>query len=244
MALFTKDTLQQNILFFVYGNFSDKNIEILQNLAQNRWYFFNFEDENENMRWPINQPPVSEELYKLDPHAVIESRQAKNAASVIGQSVGAEHPFQNYLDLMQFVDCISSCEGTIAIVDPLTGQITRAQVWEEMVYAPLLRPDPDLTRQTVTLVLPETNGLLWVRTQGLIKFGHPELSVHNIERAQVPIINKIFEKLIKKIVLENKLIPENITITINPQLKYKTLYAGHYEDDDFWGNVHIELIRE
>ncbi|MFA6037541.1 MAG: hypothetical protein WC748_05430 [Legionellales bacterium] len=244
MALFTKDTLQQNIFFFVYGNFSDKNIEIMRDLAQNRWYFVDFEDTNEKMRWPLNQPPMSDELYKLDPHAVIESKQARNAVSVVGQSVGAENAFQNYLDIMQFVDCLASCEGAIAVVDPLTGQIIRAQTWEEMVYAPLLTPSPDLTMQTATIAVHDDNGLIWIRTQGLIKFGQPELSMHNVEEEHVPIIYKLFEKLIKKIVLENKLLPENITITVNPKLKYKTLYAGHYEDDDFWGNVHIELVRE
>jgi len=242
--LFTKDTLQQNIFFFVYGNFSDKNIEIMRDLAQNRWYFVNFEDANERMRWPLIQPPLSDELNKLNPLAVIESNQARNALSIVGQSVGAENAFQNYLDIMQYVDCLASCEGAVAVVDPLTGQIIRAHTWEEMVYAPLLTPSPDLTMQIATLAIHDDNGLIWIRTQGLIKFGQPELSMHDVAEDQIPIIYKFFEKLIKKIVLENKLIPENITITVNPQLKYKTLHAGHYEDDDFWGNVHIELIRE
>jgi hypothetical protein len=126
--------------------------------------------------------------------------------------------------------------GGIAVYDAFIFQWFDPAQWRAAFRAD---DEPHPRRHVVTFHSPQENGLTWVHTRGLRKFGRPELSVHDVQAEQLDAVFDLCARLIE-LQAFGRVIAEQQTFAYPELGRFIAEHGGDLEDPDF-NNVHIEL---
>jgi hypothetical protein len=108
--------------------------------------------------------------------------------------------------------------------------------WHERIFD----PNGAVPRHHVMIFCSEEKGTKWYHTRGMIKFGRPDLSIHNVSLEYEEAVKDMFFRFIEYEAF-GAIIPDR------KEIKMKNLPQGMWcenkgnrEDPDF-NNVHVEI---
>lgn len=135
--------------------------------------------------WQQEHPPAAE-----------ATRAAPLAVALHGQV--AQHESLDYLrDSLEVMTSLVG-HGAVAVYDAVTQTWYEALAWERMVdQGTLLNPFDHVK----VIDNPDGDGTSWLRTQGLRKFGRPDVSVRTVEAAHREGARKMLDRFVNHLAL-------------------------------------------
>lgn len=198
----------------------------------------------EPQKWPLTEAPFCKLILEADAPLVAKALASPHVITLSAAVEQPEDPLGLYLELIQVLSLLVVSDGAVAIVDLRTGMITSAEYWATKVAIPLASNEFEMSDHVEMQAIQQDDGLFWLSTRGLIKFGKPELSVHGLSHENVPLTGALLGSLGGSIVMNNACPGDGDTIVqTKGEIEYVATHGGSYQDDDFWGNVHIEFAR-
>lgn len=242
------DSLKQEVAYFVFGKFTEEELEsYFQEADPPDGCQVDFKTEPSEVAessWPLNEPPSSDLLAASDGAVVARAREATSVAMLVGQRVDPTDAMTFYTEITMILDILALDPSCLAIVDLKTASIYSPESWTARITKPLCDGVFDITSHIIQQAIPQDDGLFWLSTRGMIKFGKPELSIHDLAEEQLAEVNEVLNTLAGTIILENEVPPDGKEVVLGgTPLGCKAAHQGTYEDDDFWRNVHVELVR-
>lgn len=127
--------------------------------------------------------------------------------------------------------------GGVALYDPLNRKWWTPQNWHEKVFEPQqFTPFPHVN----IMASPETDGTHWIYTQGMRKFGRPDLSIHGVGQDHMDGVFEMINRFIGYMAgggnihegqeIRMAALPEGMTCA----------HGGSFDDPNF-NNVHVEI---
>ena len=143
--------------------------------------------------------------------------------------------FRNTIGLLTFL----LDNGGVAIFDTLSLSWWSKSRWMAEIFQPAT-PQPNSHVVILTSAENDDANTLWFHTRGLLKFGRPDLSIHNVPSHYHSAVIEMFNRFIGFQAFGG-MIEQGQEIRMNslPDNMY-CLHSGHYDDPDF-NNVHIEI---
>lgn len=127
--------------------------------------------------------------------------------------------------------------GGVAVLDLVSRKWWTPQTWREEVFT----PDEFSTYPHVTInIFKQEDGTFWYLTQGMRKFGRPDLSIHKVTSENQQVVQEMFERFITYMA-------EGGNITQNQEIRMKGLPEGmvceisENLDDPVFNNRHVEI---
>ena len=130
--------------------------------------------------------------------------------------------------------------GGVAVFDPLLQVWWTAEHWRSVAlaakgFAPKLH--------TLILVTEdEDRSLRWVHTRGMVKFGRPDISAHDVPLELVPAFQELCEMLVETLAFGTVVRDRQEIQTQRLPGAWECRYEGHSNDPEF-NNVHLEVRR-
>lgn len=240
---------KQQVFYVVYGNFDENELNPLKNIEPGilpSWVKVKIITTTEAMseytsllRGPDVEAMIGDTSQSKE--LLAKTIKAKNAVVVYGETIHTKQAFKDYMDISSFVLMLSCLDNPISVFDLRTYTLAKPETWAKI----RLKEDKfDIQNEILVTIIPEEqNKLFWLHTKGMIKFGQPELSMHGLTESEYKKAFESLNTLASQVVLDNKPIKHESMIKTKefPNGLY-AYHDGSYEDDDFWGNVHVELI--
>lgn len=129
--------------------------------------------------------------------------------------------------------------GGIALYDPFRIQWWEPEQWKQETHEP---GEPLPLQHTIILFSAEDDdpSQTWFHTRGMLKFGRPDISVHDVATKHKDAVIELCNRLIEH-QASGAVIPEGEPVQMKTLPQGATLHhGGHMEDPDF-NNVHVEL---
>lgn len=132
-------------------------------------------------------------------------------------------------------------QGGCAVYDPLMFQWWSPAEWKERIFEPAAAVPGHHT--VILISKEEDSSLKWFHTRGMLKFGRPDISVHNVpaalEKGVADLCNRLIEHMAFGLVVPDGQKIKMASLPCGAVVKH----GGHPDDPDF-NNVHIEVILE
>lgn len=129
-------------------------------------------------------------------------------------------------------------QGGCAIYDPLMFRWWAPDDWKRALF----EPDAAVPRShTVLLVSPEQDSALkWFHSRGMIKFGRPDISVHDVPAEREAGVIELCNRLIANQAFGH-VVPDDFEIEMESLPPGGVIrHAGHRDDPNF-NNVHLDV---
>lgn len=179
-----------------------------------------------------------DQLCGHQPELAQEIAASRNAVVVQGD-VESSLSLDYLHDVMEFLSYLVDL-GACAIYDPQTLTWTGGKPFlRKVLEGQILNPFDHV----VVLSSEEENGNQWLHTRGMIKFGRPDLSVHDVKPEEFDLCKKVFDRFINFLALGG-VIEQGRPIALeglNAELKPGPVRGG--TDDPDFNNFYIELLR-
>lgn len=235
----------QEIYLIVFGNYSDQFLEkvIAQPLPEGcKLTCYDRDKDADKFEIFLKDPPYSTDFSLDSPNEYKQALASQKAIGIYGKWENPENALDNYLSIIALIHTLAFDENTIAIVDTLLVKMFSKENWQNIIGQPLVNGQFNIVDHILVDYIAQDNGYYWMKTRGMIHFGKPDISVHDLpDNLAEPYLN-ILNAIANEMVLLNS-IPKNNQeiILLNKPSGIKAIHQGSYDDDDFWGNVHIEL---
>jgi hypothetical protein len=127
--------------------------------------------------------------------------------------------------------------GGVAVFDPHMFKWWSAQEWRELAFEPAGAVP---RHHAVILVSEEEDGGHWYHTRGMLKFGRPDISVHNVTAELEPAVQDLCDRFIEMQAF-GAVIPEGQPIKMaGLPAGWRCSHGGDLDDPEF-NNRHIEV---
>jgi hypothetical protein len=238
--------LKQQITYIIYGNFNDEDLQIFQQSQDEGWLTVEvYTDENlvSEMKRPLIEGPISEILAEQHHATVKASINANQAILINAEQSNPSEGLDVYLNCQIELHSILLTEGCISIVDLNTATIYSSELWLKQVGADLIDGLFKIQDHIIITTILQDNGLVWMHSKGMIKFGKPELSIHDLQEEELIQFCDLFNEIAQEIVTTNTIPKHDQIVRLNHKLlNFKAYHCGSYSDEEFWNNVHIEFV--
>lgn len=190
----------------------------------------------EVLRFGLDEGYVANELRGTNP-GLFEAASSSNQCMILRGEVDDPATLDYFRDAVGLVTALLD-SGGIAVFDPHMFKWCSADEWRERVFDPA---SPVPRHHVVILVSEEEQaGRSWYHTRGMIKFGRPDISVHNVPSELRPAVedlcNRFIEMMAFGAVVEDG---QPIKMASLPD-GWRCRHAGDLDDPDF-NNRHIEI---
>lgn len=240
------DPLVQFALFAVFGNYSQQDIDTI--LAETLPEGINLEiysqkDNPEKFEVFIKNPPYCDDFPVDNPETYQQLSQSSHCVYLFGSWENPINPLQNYTSLLNILHFIALNERTGAIANHLLVKLFSQEQWLAEVGKSILNGEFAIEQHFLVDLIPQENNYFWMKTRGLIQFGKPDLSLHDLPEDLIDPWHSIINRIASVMIFNNYLPADQQEIILyNEPTGIKASYGGSYDDDVFWGNVHIELL--
>jgi len=248
--------LKQEFYYVIYANFSEQELETTD--------IINFMDFEETPEWLdiqvltdpekvkatkghfIDSPIKDNIINESEAEIVSKTINATNALVISGSVINPANGLDNYIEVIIMLEIIlASYTDCVSVFDLKTETLLNRNEWLKQVVANLSNDIFEISDHILTLKSHQEDELLWIRTSGMIKFGKPDLSIHNVEESEEEETMELINDLAAELIYNNSLPKNNEVVMLDgvPQ----SLFAAHngsYYDEEFASNVHIELTQE
>jgi hypothetical protein len=127
--------------------------------------------------------------------------------------------------------------GGVALFDALCLRWWTPGDWREEVFT---GGEGSAARQVGILISDEpAPGRAWIHTRGMLKFGRPDLSVHDVTKKKQEAIIAMIQRFIE-MMIQGSLVPEGQAIKMPGLTGLRCHHEGDFDDPDF-NNAHIEI---
>lgn len=126
--------------------------------------------------------------------------------------------------------------GGVAVFDPLQLRWWTARQWAEGAFEPA---GPVPRRHVVILYGDEEDGTRWYHTRGMLKFGRPDISVHDVTPDQYEAVQELCGRFIEMQALGG-VVSDGQVIRVAGLPNWICRTLGDLDDPDF-NNRHIEI---
>lgn len=246
--------LKQEFYYVIYANFSEQELETIDVL--------NFMDFEETPEWLdiqvltdlkkiqatktyfIDSPIKDDIISESDPEVVNKTITAKNAITISGGMINPANGLDNYIEVIIMLEIIlASYVECVSVFDLKTKTLLDRNEWLTQVVTNLSNDVFEISDHVLTLKCEQDDQSIWARTNGMIKFGKPDLSIHNIENAEAEETIEFINNLAAELIYNNSMPVNNSEIILDdvPQSMI-ALHKGDYQDENFADNVHIEIV--
>jgi hypothetical protein len=126
--------------------------------------------------------------------------------------------------------------GGVAVFDPYILDWWTPAEWRERAFL----PDPAVPRHHVVILVSEedTPDLSWYHTRGMLKFGRPDISVHDVPAELESAVEEMCARFIEMQAF-GAVVPEGEEIRVEAlPARWRCTHRGDLEDPDF-NNPHI-----
>lgn len=250
--------LKQEVFYVCYGNFEEDTLEALTKLDSNdlpTWAkvrVLRSKEELSNVKSILETPEAPEILGSnaAMKELVTKTLNAKNAILISGETLNSNQrkALDDFTSITSVVGVLGCADEAISIFDLRTFTLEKSDSWAKKRYA---REELTAESEITIDAIKEGDNELWLLTKGMIKFGQPELCMHHVKEkdykkalanlnnlASVAILSKDSAAIFSK---DNQF-KHNTTIRTEEYPKgLHVSHKGSYEDEDYWGNVHVEL---
>lgn len=238
--------LLQFALFAVYGNYSQEYIDavLADPLPEGIRLEINSKEENpEKLELFIKGPPYSDEFPVDNPETYQQLSTSNHCFYLFGNWEEPTDPLSNYTSMLSLLHFFALEKNTVAIAVPLLVKLFSKDQWLAQIGEPVLQGDLAITQHFLVDVVAQENKGFWMKTRGMLQFGKPDLSLHDVPENLIDPWHSIINKIASVMIFNNYLPANNQEVALyNEPTGIKASYGGSYEDDDFWGNVHLELL--
>lgn len=178
-----------------------------------------------------------EELRRQQPQLAIDAQLARSCVALKGEL--ADPPTLNYFrDTIGLLTCLLA-QGGSALYDPLQFRWWSPDAWTRNAFEP---PELRVNQHVVILTSQEdTAGMTWVHTRGLQKFARPDISVHQVNQANLPAVIDLCNRFIH-FLARGGVIEEGQEIRINALPSGGIARHGGDLDDPDFNNIHVEIV--
>ena len=127
--------------------------------------------------------------------------------------------------------------GCVAAFDITTRKWWTPQAWRENVFEP---EEFNTFAHIRILAHKQEDGTYWVHTLGMRKFGRPDLSIHQVNDENIPVVEEMIKRFVNYMALGGN-------ITNGQEIKMKGLPEGmlceriENLDDPEFGNRYVEI---
>lgn len=169
------------------------------------------------------------------PELAIDIEAAPLAVALHGQVT--QHESLDYLrDSLEVMASLVG-HGSCAVYDPLLQRWYGARAWESMIEQGSLFNPFD---HVAVLDVEDGKGTRWLRSQGLRKFGRPDLSARSVPEALRDDVRKMLDRFINHLALGGVL-EEGREITLEGLPVYRSGPVQGGADDCDFRNSYVEL---
>lgn len=131
--------------------------------------------------------------------------------------------------------------GAVAMFDPQRFGWWTPAAWRQHVFAPA-RPQPWMHVAILSTPEPAAPDRVWIHTRGMRTFGRPDLSIHGVAAAEVPVIEELCHRFIG-MAAAGVVVPEGQQVRIGALPgDWRCFHGGDVDDPEF-NNVHLEIRR-
>jgi hypothetical protein len=187
-------------------------------------------------------PASFREDYPWDEFAALDPDSAAQVAScqhcVVIRGTPSDATTLNYLrDTIGLITFMLD-HGGCAVYDPLMLRWRTAAEWKREIFDPVA---PEPRRHVVILFSPEENpALTWFHTRGLLKFGRPDISVHNVPKEYEAGVIDLCNRLIEHQAFGH-IVPDDAPVNMSSLPPGGVIkHLGSLDDPDF-NNFHLEV---
>lgn len=177
----------------------------------------------------------------LREHASLAAEIAAVPAAVIIKGPVASHQSLDYLrETIELLTYLVD-HGACAIYDPFALAWYRPTAWQELATdGGIFNPFDHVA----LLSTPETDGLTWLHTRGLRKFGRPDLSVRGLRTDELETVKKMLDRFINYQALGGVIEPGREVVMSGLSDVYRPGPTQGDIDDPEFDNMHIEIRKE
>lgn len=190
----------------------------------------------------LTQPPYNSFLPDDNLETYNLALSAKNVFYLIADITNPENGLENYFKVLALLHMIAFDPETVAVIEGNLAMIYSRQTWLSQIGDPLVQGNFDIQNHIAVDFIQQDNGAFWMKTRGMINFGKPDIAVHDLPEEAAEDYLSFLNSIALDMTINNYLPEDGKELVLsNHPTGMKAIHSGSYDDDEYWGNVHIEL---